>query len=85
MLFLTAGEVDHLASVIGPLFYALIVFATFTGLHACKCATLKWERIDLPRSTVEVPESAAELGGRLEVVPTTTLRTTVGPDAGIRP
>jgi len=72
MLFLTAGEVDQLASAIDQRFSTLVVFASFTGLRAGECAALRWDHLDLLRSRVDVVESAAEVAGRLEVGPTKT-------------
>lgn len=72
-LFLRPEQVEALADAIQPAMYGtLIRFAAYTGLRAGEIGALRLGRLDLPRSSVEVAESLADLGGHLEFGATKT-------------
>lgn len=72
-LFLRPEQVAALAEAIRPEMYAtLIRFAAYTGLRAGEIGALRLGRLDLLRGSVEVAESLADIGGRLEFGPTKT-------------
>jgi integrase len=57
MVFLTATQVLELAEAIGAEYRTLVLFAAYTWMRAGEIAALRWERVDLLRSTVDVVES----------------------------
>jgi integrase len=63
MRFLDAGQVDVLAAAISDRYRAAVYLAAYGGLRAGELWALRVDRIDRPRATVEVVESASEAGG----------------------
>jgi integrase len=67
-LFLTAVEVETLASAIDPRYGTLIRFAAWTGLRPSELAALRVRRLDLLRGTVRVAEAAVDVKGNGRLV-----------------
>jgi integrase len=65
MHFLTAAQVEQLATVIAPPFGLLVRFDAYTGLRAGELAALRVGRLDLLRGACEVVESATEVANEL--------------------
>jgi integrase len=63
MHFLTAIEVDELASKINPRFRAAIYLASYGGLRAGELWALTVDRVDTARANMEIKFSASEAGG----------------------
>ena len=63
MLFLTAEEVEHLASTITPPYGTLVRFAAYTGLRAGEIGALRVGRVDLLKGRVRIEESVSEVQG----------------------
>ncbi len=65
MHFLTAVEVERLASSIDPRFSTLVRTGAYTGLRPGELIGLKVKRLDLLRGTVRVVEALSEVDGQL--------------------
>jgi integrase len=63
MLFLTAEEVERLASTITPPYGTLVRFAAYTGLRAGEIGALRVGRVDLLKGRVRIEESVSEVQG----------------------
>ena len=74
MLFLTAEEVERLASAIRELYSPLIHLLAYGGLRWGEAAALRYKRCHLLRSRIEVAESLSEARGQLHFGPTKTYR-----------
>jgi integrase len=72
MTFLSAAELERLASQIADPYGMLVRFLGWTGLRIGEAAALRVERLDLLARRVEVVEEATEVNGRLEWGPTKT-------------
>lgn len=75
MLFLTAEEVERLASVIREPYSSLVHLLAYGGLRWGEAAALRYKRCQLLRSRIEVAESLSEARGQLHFGPTKTYRT----------
>ncbi|MGH8924014.1 MAG: tyrosine-type recombinase/integrase [Acidimicrobiia bacterium] len=75
MLFLTAEEVERLASVIREPYSTLVHLLAYGGLRWGEAAALRRKRCHLLRSRLEVAESLSEARGQLHFGPTKTYRT----------
>jgi len=64
-LFLTAAEVDQLASATDPRYKALVYLLAYGGLRWGEAAALRRRRVDVLRGRLEVAESLSEVGGEL--------------------
>lgn len=64
MIFLTAEEIEALATAIGPRFSTLVRFAAYTGLRAGEVCALRVGRLDLVRGRALVSESVTEVDGQ---------------------
>jgi integrase len=72
MTFLTAAELERLASQIEDPYRVLVRFLGWTGLRIGEAAALRVGRLDLLARRVEVAEAATEVNGRLAWGPTKT-------------
>ena len=68
MVFLSAQEVARLAGAIEEPYGTLVYFAAYTGLRFGEIAALRLGRVNMLRSTVDVLESATEVGGGVQFV-----------------
>lgn len=75
MLFLTADEVESLASVIREPYSTLVHLLAYGGLRWGEAAGLRRKRCHLLRSRIEVAESLSEARGQLHFGSTKTYRT----------
>ncbi len=64
MIFLTAEQVERLATSIRPPYDTLVRFAAYTGLRAGEVGALRVGRLELLRGRVQVAESVTEVQGR---------------------
>lgn len=64
MVFLTADEVEALATAIADPYGTLVRFAAYTGLRAGEIAALRAGRLNLLRRRVEVAESLSIVPGK---------------------
>jgi integrase len=62
--FLTAVELERLATEIGPRYRPLILTAGYTGLRWGELAGLKRTRINILKRRIDVVETVVEIGGR---------------------
>jgi integrase len=74
MLFLSAEEVERLASAIRDPYATLVYLLAYGGLRWGEAAALRRRRCQLARSRIEVAESLAEVRGTLHFGPTKTHR-----------
>jgi integrase len=65
MHFLTAVEVERLASTMDPRYSTLVRVGAYTGLRPGELVGLKVKRLDLLRGKLEVAEALGEVNGRL--------------------
>jgi integrase len=72
MTFLSAAELERLASQIAEPYGVLVRFLGWTGLRIGEAAALRVGRLDLLGRRVEVVEAATEVNGRLAWGPTKT-------------
>jgi integrase len=72
MTFLSAAELERLASQIPDPYRVLVRFLGWTGLRIGEAAALRVRRLDLLARRVEVIEAATEVNGRLAWGPTKT-------------
>jgi integrase len=72
MTFLSAAELERLASQIADPYGVLVRFLGWTGLRIGEAAALQVGRLDLLARRVEVVEAATEVNGRLAWGPTKT-------------
>jgi integrase len=72
MTFLSAAELERLASQIADPYGVLVRFLGWTGLRIGEAAALRVGRLDLLGRRVEVVEAATEVNGRLAWGPTKT-------------
>ncbi|HVL03334.1 MAG TPA: tyrosine-type recombinase/integrase [Acidimicrobiales bacterium] len=63
MVFLSAEQVEDLATAIGPRFATLVRLAAYTGLRAGEICALRVGRLDLLRGRLLVAESVTEVEG----------------------
>jgi integrase len=63
--YLTAGEVERLASAAGPGGRLVILVLAYCGLRWCELAALRVSSIDFLRRRLAVSEAMTEVGGRL--------------------
>lgn len=63
MLFLTAEEVERLASTITAPYGTLVRFAAYSGLRAGEIGALRVGRVDLLKGRVRVEEAVSEVQG----------------------
>lgn len=68
-LFLSAEDVEALASATRPPYDLLVRFAAATGLRPSELCGLRVGRLNLVRATVEVAEALTVVAGRTEVGP----------------
>lgn len=61
MLFLSADEVERLATTIAPPYGPLVRFAAYTGLRAGEIGALRVGRVDLLKGRVRIEESVSEV------------------------
>ena len=74
MLFLSAEEVERLASVIRERYAALVYLLAYGGLRWGEAVAVRRRRCDLLRSRIEVAESLSEVHGGLHFGSTKTYR-----------
>ena len=72
MTFLSAADLEQLASQIADPYGVLVRFLGWTGLRIGEAAALRVGRLDLLARRVEVVEAATEVNGRLAWGPTKT-------------
>jgi integrase len=72
MAFLSAAELEHLASKIADPYGVIVRFLGWTGLRIGEAAALRVGRLDLLARRIEVVEAATEVNGRLAWGPTKT-------------
>lgn len=63
MVFLSAEQIEALATTIDPRYASLVRLAAYTGLRAGEICALRVGRLDLLRSRVLVAESVTEVEG----------------------
>jgi len=64
MRFLTAVELERLATEIGPRYGPLILTAGYTGLRWSELAGLKRKRVNILKRRIDAVETVVEIGGR---------------------
>ena len=74
MLFLSAGEVERLATAMRHSYGTLVYLLAYGGLRWGEAVAVRRKRCDLLRSRIEVAESLSEAHGRLHFGPTKTYR-----------
>jgi integrase len=74
MLFLSAGEVERLATAIRHPYGTLVNVLAYGGLRWGEAVALRRKRCDFLRSRIEVAESLSEARGGLHFGPTKTYR-----------
>jgi integrase len=74
MLFLSAGEVERLATAMRHSYGTFVYLLAYGGLRWGEAVAVRRKRCDLLRSRIEVAESLSEAHGRLHFGPTKTYR-----------
>ena len=70
--YLTADEVNELATTVDPRFNALVLTAAYTGARFGELAALRVKQFDPLRRAMRIEETLTEIRGHLEFGPTKT-------------